>query len=97
LGVVSFFFLLRSLKKGAELKPFIFSVLLFLSAYLGLQAAIYPYAIPPSVTIYEAASQRETMMFTLWGVAIVLPFVVGYTLYSYWVFRGKVEAEAGYH
>jgi cytochrome d ubiquinol oxidase subunit II len=37
------------------------------------------------------------MMFTLWGVIIVLPFVVGYTLYSYWVFRGKVEAEAGYH
>jgi len=98
LGVVAFFLLLRSLKKRTtELKPFVFSVLLFLSAYLGLQAAIYPYAIPPSVTIYEAASQRETMMFTLWGVAIVLPFVVGYTLYSYWVFRGKVEADAEYH
>jgi cytochrome d ubiquinol oxidase subunit II len=97
LGVIAFFFLLRSLRKRTELMPFVCSILLFLSGYLGLQAAIYPYAIPPSVTIYQAASQRETMMFTLWGVVIVLPFVVGYTLYSYWVFRGKVEAEAGYH
>ncbi|HYA03169.1 MAG TPA: cytochrome d ubiquinol oxidase subunit II [Syntrophobacteria bacterium] len=97
LGVVAFFFLLRGLRARREITPFLGAILLFLSGYLGLQAAIYPYAVPPSVTIYEAAAQHETLVFTLWGVCLVLPAVLVYTLYSYWVFRGKVTAEAGYH
>lgn len=97
LGVCAFAYLLISLKKRSEIGPFVGSLLLFLSAYLGLQAAMFPYAIPPSVTIYEAASQPKTMMFTLWGVGIVIPVVLAYTIYSYSVFRGKVTAEGGYH
>jgi cytochrome d ubiquinol oxidase subunit II len=97
LGIVAFVLLLKSLKERRELMPFISTVLIFLSAYLGLQTAIYPYAIPPSVTIYEAAAQRQTQVFTLWGVCLVLPAVLGYTVYSYRVFRGKVVAEEGYH
>ncbi len=97
MGLVSFFLLIRSLKQRREIMPFISSLLLFISAYIGLQAGIYPYAIPPSVTIYDAAAQRETLIFTLWGVCIVLPVVLGYTVYSYWVFRGKILAEEGYH
>jgi len=72
-------------------------VVLFISAYLGLLAAIYPYTIPPTVTVYEAAAQRETLLFALWGAIIVLPVVLAYTVYSYWVFRGKVTPEEGYH
>lgn len=97
LGVVAFFTLLHSLKKRKSALPFLSTVVLFLSAYLGLQAAIYPYAILPDVTIYEAVAQRETLIFTLIGVAVVLPVVLGYTIYCYWVFRGKVVAEEGYH
>lgn len=97
LGMIAFVMLLWSLKKKRELMPFISSVLLFISAYLGLEAAIYPMAIPPSLSIYEAAAQRETQMFTLWGVAVVLPVVLGYTVYSYRVFRGKVAHAEGYH
>jgi cytochrome d ubiquinol oxidase subunit II len=95
-GVVAFFLLHMSLRKQRPIAPFVCSVVLFLSAYLGLQAAIYPYAILPHVTIYAAAAQRETLLFTLWGVVIVLPVVLGYILYSYWVFRGKAAAEEGY-
>jgi cytochrome bd ubiquinol oxidase subunit II len=94
---VAFCFLLKSLKERRECQPFFWSVLLFLSAYLGLLAALYPYAIPPAVTLWEAASQHETLVFTLWGVCLVLPEVLAYTGYSYWVFRGKVLPEDGYH
>jgi cytochrome d ubiquinol oxidase subunit II len=97
LGLVSFYLLIQGLKKRREITPFFFSVLLFLSAYLGLEAALYPSAILPDITIFEAAAQRETLIFTLWGVVLVLPFVLGYTIYSYWVFRGKITETDGYH
>ncbi|MFH0725395.1 MAG: cytochrome d ubiquinol oxidase subunit II [Pseudomonadota bacterium] len=97
LGLVSFYLLIQSLGKRREIAPFLFSVLLFLSAYLGLEAALYPFAILPDITIFQAAAQRETQIFTLWGVVLVLPFVLGYTIYSYWVFRGKITESDGYH
>jgi cytochrome bd ubiquinol oxidase subunit II len=97
LGFISFYFLIQSLRKRREIAPFLFSVLLFLSAYLGLEAALYPFAILPDITIFQAAAQRETLIFTLWGVVLVLPAVLGYTIYSYWVFRGKVTESDGYH
>jgi cytochrome d ubiquinol oxidase subunit II len=97
LGVIAFFLLLKVLRARREITPFVSAILLFVSGYLGLQAAIYPYAVPPSVTLYEAAAQRQTLVFTLWGVCLVLPAVLAYTLYSHWVFRGKVTAELGYH
>ncbi len=97
LGVVSFLLLMQRLRKRNEVAPFFAAVLLFISAYLGLEAAVYPYAILPDVTIYEAVAQRKTLVFTLWGVVILLPFILGYTVYSYWVFRGKVVSGEGYH
>ncbi len=98
IGVVAFWRLLASLKRRHEVQPFICTLFLFLSAYLGLQSAIYPYAVPPGLTIFEAAAQRETQIITLIGACITLPFVLGYTIYSYRVFRGKVDADqAGYH
>ena len=96
LALVAFLLLYRALRARKELAPFICSALLFLSGYLGLQTGIYPYAVPPGITIHEAAAQRETLVFSLWGVCLVLPVVLGYTVYSYWVFRGKVGAEGVY-
>lgn len=97
LGITAFMLLLKSLKRRQEKTPFFFCVLLFISAYVGLQTAVYPYAVLPDITIHQAAAQPETLLFTLWGVLFVLPVVLGYTIYSYWVFRGKVESETGYH
>jgi len=97
LGLFAFYGLMRSLKKRREILPFLCSVLLFLAGYLGLIASLYPYAIPPTVTFQEAVAQRETLRFTLWGAVLVLPVVLGYTVYSYTVFRGKVGTEAYYH
>jgi len=97
IGLVAFYGLIKSLKTRREILPFFCSVALFLAGYLGLVASIYPYAIPPSITFNEAAAQYETLRFTLWGVVIVLPVVLGYIIYSYSVFRGKVGKERFYH
>jgi cytochrome d ubiquinol oxidase subunit II len=91
LGLLAAYRLMRSVKAKRENLPLLWGVGLFLSGYLGLATSLYPYAIPPAVTLHEAASQQETLRFVLWGAAIVLPFVVAYLIYSYAVFRGKVE------
>jgi cytochrome d ubiquinol oxidase subunit II len=90
-GLIAFYLLFKSLKAKREVSPFLCTVIFFLSGYLGLIASLYPYAVPPSVTFYEASAQRETLYLTLWGVAITLPVVLGYTIYTYAIFRGKVE------
>ena len=71
----------------------IYSIILFLSGFFGLAPSLYPYVIPPSITLRDAASQHETLRFILWGAAIVLPVVLAYIIYSYSVFRGKVQEE----
>jgi len=90
LCLTSFYFLFATLKKRKESQPFVWSLLIFISAYLALQAAIYPSAIFPEISVYDAASQTETLSFTLWGVCMILPFVLGYVFYSYRVFHGKI-------
>jgi cytochrome d ubiquinol oxidase subunit II len=96
-GLLAFYGLIKSLKTHREVLPFVCSVILFLAGYFGLIASIYPTIVPPNITFQEAAAQRETLSFTLWGVIIVLPVVLGYTLYSYMVFRGKVGQEGYGH
>lgn len=96
MGLIASYKLMKSLKARREILPLVCSILLFLSGYFGLATSLYPYAIPPTVTIQEAASQMETMRFVLWGAVIVLPFVLGYLFYSYWIFRGKVSEEKYY-
>ncbi len=96
LGLAAFYGLTKSLKARREILPFVSSAIFFFAGYLGLIASIYPYAVPPSITFQEAAAQRETLRFTLWGVIIVLPLVLGYTFYSYTVFSGKVSKEGYY-
>ena len=96
LGLASFVLLFAHLKKRSEIQPFIWSLMVFLSAYLALQSAIFPYAILPGVSVYDAASQSQTLTFTLWGVALILPVVLGYIFYSYRVFHGKIVDGEGY-
>lgn len=85
----------NSLGKGHELKPFIYSIIIFLCAYAGIAVSVYPYLIPHQVTIWEAAAPDSTLRFILVGVAIMLPILFVYTLYAYHVFRGKTKE--GYH
>lgn len=78
-------------------KPFFAALGLFVLSFAGLGASFYPYIVPPSVTIWDAAAPDNSLWFLLVGSLVLLPMILGYTAYSYWVFRGKVDPEGGYH
>ncbi|MGY2735051.1 cytochrome d ubiquinol oxidase subunit II [Sphingomonas sp. UYP23] len=85
-----------SLKRGAERLPFLISLGLFLLGFAGLCISIFPYAVPPHVTIWEAASPASSQSFMLVGVIAIIPIILAYTVWAYWVFRGKVGTH-GFH
>ena len=90
------YFLFRALVKRREVAPFFLALALFLLGMAGLGVTMWPYVIPVSVTIWDAAAPAKSQIFMLVGVAITLPLILAYTAWSYWVFRGKVGAE-DYH
>jgi cytochrome d ubiquinol oxidase subunit II len=89
--------LLRSLANRRDYQPFFLSLALFGLSYAGLGISIYPYIVPRSITIWQAASPEKSQLFMLVGVAVLIPLILGYTAWAYWVFRGKVRPESGYH
>jgi cytochrome bd ubiquinol oxidase subunit II len=91
------FLLFRGLARRQELTPFLASLGLFVLCFIGLGLSFYPYIVPTSVTIWDAAGPDNSLGFLLAGAVVLVPMVLGYTAYSYWVFRGKVGAVGGYH
>jgi cytochrome d ubiquinol oxidase subunit II len=89
--------LFSGLRRGAELSPFLAALALFVLGYIGLLVSFYPYLVPTSVTFREAAAPDKSLGFLLAGSVVLLPMILAYTAYSYWVFRGKVDASTGYH
>jgi len=89
--------LLRSLINRQDTPPFFLSLALFALSYAGLGISMYPYIVPQSITIWQAASPENSQLFMLVGVAILIPLILAYTGWAYWVFRGKVKAGMGYH
>ncbi|TPG56558.1 cytochrome d ubiquinol oxidase subunit II [Sphingomonas glacialis] len=85
-----------SLKRGAERLPFLITLGLFMLGFVGLCISTFPYAVPPHVTIWEAASPASSQMFMLVGTAVIVPLILAYTFWAYWVFRGKVGTH-GFH
>lgn len=77
--------------------PFPAAIGLFLLSFIGLGISISPYIVPRAVTIQEAAAPAESLSFMLVGAVILLPMILAYTSYSYWVFRGKIDPNEGYH
>jgi cytochrome d ubiquinol oxidase subunit II len=89
--------LLRSLANKQDYQPFFLSLALFALSYAGLGISMWPYIVPQSITIWQAASPQNSQVFMLFGVAVLIPFILGYTAWAYWVFRGKVRHGSGYH
>jgi cytochrome d ubiquinol oxidase subunit II len=89
--------LLRSLANKYDYQPFFLTLALFMLSYAGLGISMYPYIVPQSITIWQAASPANSQLFMLFGVAVLIPLILGYTAWAYWVFRGKVKPESGYH
>lgn len=88
---------LRLKNRRAELSPFILSMFLFWLGYSGLAISIWPNIVPPSIDIWQAASPAKTQGFMIWGFIVLIPIILAYTAYSYWVFRGKVGKDDNYH
>lgn len=80
-----------------DVLPFVAAIGMFLLGYAGLAISNWPYLVPPSLTIWETAAVPESQIFTLIGVLIMLPIILGYTAFVYWTFRGKVREGEGYH
>ena len=86
-----------SLQKRNDVFPFVLSLGLFAVTFGGLGISIFPYIVPESVTIWDAAAPEKSQNFMLVGVGVLIPIILAYTAYSYWIFRGKVDPNAGYH
>jgi len=92
-GAALFFWRLH---RGAERVPFFIALAWFLLGFIGLAISMFPYVIPPSVTIWDAAAPAQSQLFMLVGAVVIIPLILIYTGWAYWVFRGKVGTE-GYH
>ncbi|WOE30777.1 MULTISPECIES: cytochrome d ubiquinol oxidase subunit II [unclassified Acinetobacter] len=90
--------ILRACKQRHEFRPFIYTLALVVLAYSGFLISLWPYIIPPSVTIWQAAAPANSQLFALIGALILIPIILFYTGLSYWVFRDKVRVgDEGYH
>ena len=85
-----------SLKKRWRYWPFLLGCVTFLLCYTGLAVSLFPYIIPPSITLWQAAAAPESQLFMLYGAIPILPVILGYTAYSYYVFWNVTEHDA-YH
>ncbi|VXC10875.1 Ubiquinol oxidase subunit II [Luteimonas sp. 9C] len=98
LALVNAIWLFRAaLREGRDARPFLLTLSFFGLGFVGLVLGMWPNIVPPSLSIWEAASPPSSQGFVLVGLIVLLPLILGYTAWSYRVFRGKVAADAGYH
>ena len=91
------FMLWRWLSTGRHVGPFLAAIALFLLGYLGLVISSFPYLVPPSLTVWQTAAAPASQIFMLLGTLVLLPMILGYTAFIYWLFRGKVKEGESYH
>jgi cytochrome d ubiquinol oxidase subunit II len=90
LAAIAFAFILYSIHMRGEHSPFIASTILFVVSFAGLAISLFPYIVPGQLSIASAASDSPTLAFMLCGIGVVFPIMIGYNLYQYHLFRGKV-------
>jgi cytochrome bd ubiquinol oxidase subunit II len=93
-AALAFAFIMTSLYLGAAHGPFRGAVALFIVSFVGLAVSLFPDFVPGKLGIVEAASDSRTLAFMLAGIGLIFPVMIGYNLYQYYIFRGKVVGEA---
>jgi len=91
------FLLVRSVARRDHVKPFVYTLALIFLGYSGLGISLWPNIIPPNISIWDAASPPQSQGFVLVGALFIIPIILVYTFWAYYVFRGKVKAGEGYH
>lgn len=97
LVLVCTWLLFKGLREERPAQPFLAAVGIFIVTFVGLGISFYPMIVPPALTIAQAAAPHESLAFLSVGAFILIPIILAYTAYSYWVFRGKAATGAGYH
>ena len=97
LVLVTMYGLIKAIARKAHYTPFLLTLVLIFLGYSGLGISLWPNIIPPSISIWDAAAPPQSQGFMLVGTLFIIPFILGYTFWSYYVFRGKVTHEDGYH
>jgi cytochrome d ubiquinol oxidase subunit II len=97
LTAVTAFALWRWLEAGREIPPFLAAIALFLFGYAGIVISVFPYLVPWSLTIWDTAAAPASQRFMLIGTLGLLPIIIGYFVFVFWIFRGKVRHGEGYH
>jgi len=87
----------RAVHRDAHALPFLYTLALVFLGYSGLAISVWPNIVPPSISIWAAAAPPQSQGFALVGALFVIPFILMYTGWSYYVFRGKVRVGDGYH
>lgn len=100
LTLVAFLMYFRSLRRRHQLAPLVWNWLIVIFSFTGLSIGLYPMMIPSvgatSLTVAEVAASPTTLRFMLVVTLVLLPIILTYTTYSYWIFRGKTGKEEGY-
>jgi cytochrome d ubiquinol oxidase subunit II len=89
--------ILRILRRETHAAPFLLALALLFLGYSGLAISLWPNIVPPAISIREAAAPPQSLGFTLVGALFVIPIILTYTGWSYYIFRGKVKPGEGYH
>jgi cytochrome d ubiquinol oxidase subunit II len=97
LVLVCAYALFKGLAEKSNLMPFLAAQGLFALSYVGLLISFFPYIVPSSLTLWQAAAPDNSLRFLLVGAVVLIPIILAYTAYAYWVFRGKVQAKHHYH
>jgi cytochrome d ubiquinol oxidase subunit II len=84
-------------KARGDALPLISAAMVFLSGYLGLAISFFPYVVPYALTFRQAANEHSALGLMLVGTGLLLPVILGYTVWVYWLFRAKVIDDGGYH
>ncbi|MFO1017558.1 MAG: cytochrome d ubiquinol oxidase subunit II [Hyphomonadaceae bacterium] len=80
-----------------HLAPYLYAVALFAIGYVGLAVSLWPYIVPFAFTPADAAAADNALALLLYGALPMLPLILAYTGYVYWIFRAKVDDDAAYH
>ena len=95
IGLVWSFF--TGLNDQKDVQPFVSALGFFVVSFIGIGISFYPMMVPPSLTIWDVAAPDSSLAFALVGAVVLIPIILGYTAYAYWVFRGKMDPNEGYH
>ncbi|MEM7472951.1 MAG: cytochrome d ubiquinol oxidase subunit II [Pseudomonadota bacterium] len=89
--------LFYGLRRMNDHLPFLSAMGMFVLGFIGIGISFYPNIVPPGLSIVEAAAPDSSLKFALVGTVILIPLILAYTAYAYWVFRGKIDPSEGYH